>query len=341
VQPPVSPGVAPGTAARPGAPAAPGAAATPPPEQLRIVADLSTNSLIIYGTSQEFQNIKNILKDLDAVPRQVLLDVLVAEVTLNNTENLGVDYEIKSGDTSFFGLTLPSRGSILTGVLANAITAKGFGAGISGVFGGPTVRALVNALKTDSRVKILSSPSVLASDNRPARIQVGTEEPIATGSVSTPIVSSTPTSTGFATSATVQYRNTGRIVTIIPQVNSTGLVNLQALVEVSQRGVNVSVGGVDYPSFDIRQAETSAVVQDGDTLAIGGIIAENKSNDKRGVPYLMDLPVFGRLFRSTSDTVIRTELVMLITPHVTRNRAESDLATQDLISKLNSVRNEL
>ena len=310
-----------------------------------IVADPATNSLIVYGTAQEFQNIKNILKELDAVPRQVLLDVLVAEVSLTDTERLGFDYEIRPGNTTFLNRTLPSRGSVLTGIL-NSLGAATDGIspgpfGVTGVFGPGNVRILVNALATDSRVKILSSPSVLATDNRPARIQVGSEEPIATGSVSSPISTSTPGGTGFASSTTVQYRNTGRIVTIIPQVNSKGLVNLQALVEVSQRGQNVVVGQDSFPAFDIRQAETTAVVQDGDTLAIGGMIAENKRNDKNGIPYLMDVPVLGRFFRTTSDDTTRTELIMLITPHVIRNRSEGTAVTEEFKSKLSTLRNDL
>jgi general secretion pathway protein D len=348
--PQAAPG-APGLPPLPGAPRAPGPAApapaaTPrPEEQLRIVADPATNSLIIYGTAQEFQNIKNILKELDAVPRQVLLDVLVAEVSLTDTERLGFDYEIRPGNTTFLNRTLPSRGSVLTGIL-NSLGAATDGIspgpfGVTGVFGPGNVRILVNALATDSRVKILSSPSVLATDNRPARIQVGSEEPIATGAVSTPIATGTTAGTGFASSTTVQYRNTGRIVTIIPQVNSKGLVNLQALVEVSQRGQNVVVGQDSFPAFDIRQAETTAVVQDGDTLAIGGMIAENKRNDKNGIPYLMDIPVLGRFFRTTSDDTTRTELIMLITPHVIRSRTEGTEVTEELKSKLSTLRNDL
>jgi general secretion pathway protein D len=344
---PVPPGLAPlpGAAPRAPTPGAPGAPTAKPEEQLRIVADPATNSLIVYGTAQEFQNIKNILKELDAVPRQVLLDVLVAEVTLSDTERLGLDYEIRPGNTTFLNRTLPSRGSVLTGILnslgaaTNGISPGPFG--VTGVFGPGNVRILVNALATDSRVKILSSPSVLATDNRPARIQVGSEEPIATGSVSSPISTSTPGGTGFASSTTVQYRNTGRIVTIIPQVNSKGLVNLQALVEVSQRGQNVVVGQDSFPAFDIRQAETTAVVQDGDTLAIGGMIAENKRTDKNGVPYLMDIPVLGRFFRTTSDDNIRTELIMLITPHVIRSRTEGTEVTEEFKSKLSTLRNDL
>ena len=347
---PIAPGPqavpgAPGLAPLPAAPraAAPGApTAGRPEEQLRIVADPATNSLIVYGTAQEFQNIKNILKELDVVARQVLLDVVVLEITLDDAESLGFEYEIKSGNTTFFDRIFPSRGGLLSGILgtlgaANAAGISPFPPGVSGIIGsGNDVRVLVNALKRDGRVKILSSPSVLASDNRPARIQVGSEEPIATGQV----VGATGAAT-LSSSTTIQYRNTGRIVTIIPQVNSRGLVNLQTFIEVSQRGASVTVGTDSFPSFDLRQAETTAVVQDGDTLAIGGIIAENKRNDKTGIPYLMDIPVVGRFFGSTADSVRRTELIMMITPHVIRNRTEGTQITEEFKSKLSILRNDM
>ena len=342
---------APVTPQPPGAPRPPTGTpqAAKPEEQLRIVADPATNSLIVYGTAQEFQNVKNILKDLDIVPRQVLLDVLVAEVTLKNSENFGIEYEIFKGNTSIFGQTFNSGGAVRSGILpqvptttdstgaaiASALTP--FGSGISGIIGrSNSVRAFINALATDSRIKILSSPSVLATDNRPARIQVGSEEPIPTGQLVAVVGAASPSS-----STTIQYRNTGRIVTIIPQVNSQGLVNLQILAEVSQRGANVLVGTDSFPAFDTRQAETTAVVQDGDTLAIGGIIADNRSRSRTGIPYLMDLPWIGRFFGSTADTLDRTELIMLITPHVIRNRDQAEQITEDFKKSLSTVRNEL
>ena len=341
VPPVATPPQQPPTPARPVGQAQP---AQPQQEQLRIVADPATNSLIIYGTAQEFQNIKNILKELDAIPRQVLLDVLVAEVTLTDGQSLGIDYEImrRGGGGPIFGRTFGSQGGLLTGVLSslgeagtNGITQ--FPSGFSGVVGtSNSVRALINALQTDSRAKILSSPTILATDNRPARIQVGSEEPVATGTITGAVGT-------VASSTTIQYRNTGRIVTIIPQVNSQGLVNLQILAEVSQRGASVRVGNVgdQFPSFDTRQAETTAIVQDGDTLAIGGIIAENVTRDRSGIPYLMDIPVLGRFFGSTSDSIRRTELVMLITPRVIRNSGEGRSVTEDFKKSLSTVRNEL
>jgi len=325
---------------RPGAPT-PGAPEAKPEEQLRIVADPGTNSLIIYGTVQEFQNIRNILKELDSVPRQVLMDVLIAEITLNNDEFFGIDYEINRGTTRIFDRDFSSVGSVLTGVLGSVpnpitgATVSRFPGGISGIIGSSqTVRALVNALQADSRARILSSPSVLATDNKPARIQVGSEEPVATGSITTQVGTA-------ASSTTIQYRNTGRIVTIIPQVNSQGLVNLQILAEVSQRGANVLIGQDTFPAFDTRQAETTAVVQDGETLAIGGIISENRTRDRSGIPYLMDIPFFGRFFGSTDESIRRTELIMLITPNVIRNREESQVVTEEFKAKLSGVKREL
>jgi cell division septation protein DedD len=337
---PPTPGVA-----RPPAPQAPGAK---PEEQLRIVADPATNSLIVYGTAQEFQNIKNILKELDAIPRQVLIEAMVLQVNLNNAETFGIIYEIlrktittdadgkATGGVSIFDQIFGSRAAVLgAGIPAT------FPLGVSGIIGtGNAVRAFVNALLKDSRVRVLSSPSVLATDNRPARIQVGTEEPIPTGTINAANVGSS-----ISSSTTVQYRNTGRILTIIPQVNSQGLVNLQVKAEVSARGESVAFGTGDnvntYPSFETQDAETTAVVHDGETLVIGGLIGERKSKDRTGIPYLMDLPIVGRFFGVTVDDTKRTELIMLITPHVIRNREESRSVTEEFKSKISTIRNEL
>jgi len=315
---------------------APGTAAASSPakaeeDQVRIVPDPATNSLIVFGTSQEFQNIKNILKEIDMVPRQVLMDVLIAEITLSDDSRFGVEYEIgrKPNGVDFLDRTFGQRASILS-ALAGPAAAGGPGpAVLSTVIGtGNALRGFINALQSDSRVKVLSSPTILASDNQPARIQVGTEEPIATGTVTAPV------SGGTTSSTTIQYRNTGRIVTVIPQVNAEGLVNLQVKAEVSQRGADVSVGGTTFPSFDTRDAETTAVVQDGDTLAIGGIITERVTRGRLGIPFLMDVPVLGRFFGTTTDEIDRTELIMLITPHVMRNRGEAQSVTEEFKERL-------
>ncbi len=326
----------------PGAPPPPRPEAKPE-EQLRIVPDPATNSLIIYGTAQEFQNIKNILKELDLIPRQVLLDVLIVEVTLKDNLTFGVEWEIRRGGRSarIFDRTFGSSGAILSGILppaaATGLTKFPPASGLSSVITpGNDVRAFINALMTDSRLKVLSSPTVLATDNHVARIQVGTDEPIASGIIQTAV--GVPQ---VASSTTIQYKPTGRLLSIIPQVNSQGLVNLQIIATVSQRDADVSVGGSTFPSFSTREAETVAVVQDGETLVIGGIITEKKERGRTGIPYLMDIPVLGRFFGTTIDKIDRTELVMLITPHVIRNVEEARSVTDEFKEKLSTVAREI
>jgi cell division septation protein DedD len=294
------------------------------------VADPATNSLVVFATAQEFQNIREVLKQLDLVPRQVLIEVLVAEVTLSDDLSFGVSYAFSrgglgSGDDSVLP-TLLERGGALFGGATGGLT--------SIITSGRNFRAIINALMSDSRVKVLSNPVVLAVDNKPARIQVGSEEPIATGTITAAVGQ-------VSSSTTIQYRNLGRILTIIPQVNSKGLVHLQVKIEVSERGSLVTIGQDEFSSFTTRDAETTAVVQDGDTLAIGGIITERMSRSRRGIPYLMDVPVLGRFFGVTTDDIDRTELVILITPHVIRSREEGKSVTEEFMDKVSSVKRDL
>ena len=330
------PPAVPPTPAVPPRPAPPAPQQQQQPEQLRIVPDPATNSLIIYGTVQEYQNIRNILKELDAIPRQVLIEAMILQVDLSDSESFGVDVEIlRRSSPTIFGQTFNSRGALRSlGDLFPDAPNFGGGSGISGIITTRNVQAIINALMTDSRVKLISSPSVLASDNRPARIQVGTEEPIPTGTITQAVG-------GVAESTTIQYRNTGRILTIIPQVNAKGLVNLQLKAEVSARGEDVSVGPNTFPAFNTQDAETTAVVHDGETLVIGGLIGERKSKSRTGIPYLMDIPVVGRFFGTTTDETQRTELIMLITPRVIRGRDEAVTVSDEFKSKLGAVRNEL
>ena len=306
-------------------------------EQLRIVADPATNSLVVYGTVQEYQNVKNILKELDAIPRQVLIEALILQIDLRDTEDFGVDYELfRKSRQTIFGQTFGSSAAITTlGTLFPAAPAFAGVAGLSAIVGDDKVSAMIRAAATNSRIKLISSPSVIASDNKPARIQVGSEEPVATGTIAQ------ADWLGRSQSTSIQYRNTGRILTIIPQVNSRGLVNLQIKAEVSARGEDVTVGQDTFPAFNTQDAETTAVVQDGETLVIGGLIGELKRKGRSGIPYLMDIPVIGRFFGTTNDATDRTELIMLITPRVIRNRDEARIVTSDFKAGLEKVRAEL
>jgi general secretion pathway protein D len=178
-------------------------------------------------------------------------------------------------------------------------------------------QVFLNALQSRTAVKMLSAPHIIAADNREAHILVGESIPILTSTVTNVLTDNN----GSAVNS-VQYRDTGKILTVLPQVNSLGLVNLQIRQEVSAVGA-ASFGSTNSPSFTTREAETTVVVNDGDSVLIGGIIDDQVSNSRDGTPFLMDIPVLGALFRDDHTGAARTELLILITPYVIRNRDEA------------------
>ena len=296
---------------------------------VRVVAEPATNSLVILATRSEYLDMEEVLGRLDQIPRQVLMEVLVAEVTLTDDFEFGVEYALSQG--GFGSRVSEGEGS------SDELAGTGFralGAGFASVIeAGRDFRVFVNALMQDARVKVLSSPHLLAVDNRPARIRVGSEQPVATGTV--------VSREAQATTTTIQFRNVGRILSIVPQVNSEGLVNLQVRVEVSDVGERVVVGRQSFNAFNVRDAETTAVLQDGQTLVIGGIITDSVRKTRLGIPLLMDFPILGPLFRTDIERSERTELVILITPRVIRNRQEGESVTDRFLDQVRAVRREL
>jgi len=194
--------------------------------------------------------------------------------------------------------------------------------------------ALIRALAARSQINILSTPHVIAADNREAHILIGEEVPILTSSQQ-----STLTTTANLIQS-IQYRDTGKILTILPQVNSAGLVNMEIRQEVSAVGAT-SFGNTNSPSFITREAETTVVVQNGQSVLIGGIIDDQLKRTRSGVPYLMDIPVLGRLFRLDTERLDRTELIILITPHVIRDREEARSVTEEFESRIHNLKQML
>jgi len=199
-------------------------------------------------------------------------------------------------------------------------------------------KVTLNALASAGRAKVLASPQILTADNREASIHIGTQIPVLTSQANIAGINNANGSTALLNN--VQYRDTGVILSVLPQVNAEGLVNLQVRQEVSDIGA-ASFGATGSPSFISRQTETTAVVQNGDTLMIGGIIQESTQRNRSGVPYVMDIPVIGRLFRFDTDTITRTELMVLLTPHVVRNREEGLQLTDEYRARLKDVVHEI
>jgi general secretion pathway protein D len=287
---------------------------------LRIVANNDSNSLLVLATPAEFSVIEAALTRLDAPSRQVLIEASLAEVTLNDELRYGIqwNYNGKNGP-----LTLSSAAS---GAVSQSFP------GLSYLFTGSTdIRAVLNALQTITTVRVISSPKLVTLNNHEAQLQVGDEVPVATQSAvsvvnpDAPIVNS------------VQMQDTGVILSVTPRVNKNGLVEMDITQEVSN-SVPTTTSGIDSPTIQQRKLSTTVVVKNGDTIALGGLITESKSNTKSGVPYLQKIPFLGALFRDTDNQTVRTELILLITPRVMRDDNEFQNVMDDLRNEFKTLK---
>ncbi len=315
-------------------------------EVVRIVADEISNSLIILATPRDYDKIRDVLVRLDVVPRQVLIEAIIAEITLNDDLQFGLEYAFARGGMSNLfgtaseggssGIAAGEEGSLSIGnsALLQSGAKRAMNIGKNGIFSFITDQdhflALMRAVHDRSKVNILATPHVIAADNREAHILIGEEVPILTSTQQSTLATANIVSS-------IQYRDTGTILTILPQVNSAGLVNMEIRQEVSNVGVT-SFGDTNSPSFTSRETETTVVVRNRESVLIGGIIDERIERSRNGVPFLMDVPVLGRLFRVEKDKRERTELVILITPYVIRDRNEAQIVTTEFIRRVNRLR---
>lgn len=314
---------------------------------VQVIADPDTNTLIVRASPQDYQQVRKVLERLDSSPRQVMVQVMVAEVALTDGLRYGVEWWIKSALSTggkswpgFIGLdsTIAPTTAISTAAattIAPAVTGTNSGLNYA-VFGSAgQVIGLLNLLGQDTTVNVLSTPHVLASDGKVAKIEVGDEVPVITQTVSTP--SSGLINNSFSTSNSVQYRPTGILLEVKPSITSTGRITLSIAQEVSSIGSPVKAGGTEYPSFQKRKVTTDATIEDGKTIMIAGLIEQKDNGDVYGVPVLKDIPVVGALFGSTSKTRKKTELLITITPYIVTNREEADRLAgsfQDSLQKL-------
>ncbi|MCY4389941.1 MAG: type II secretion system secretin GspD [Desulfurellaceae bacterium] len=300
-------------------------------EVVRIVADEISNSLIILATPRDYDKIREVLVRIDVVPRQVLIEAIIAEISLTGNLQFGIEYAFATGGIDNIlgtGEGGSSNSLLQTGAKKAVNVSK------NGIFSFITDQdnfiSMINAINTRSRVNVLATPHVIAADNREAHILIGTEVPILTSTQQSTLATANIVSS-------IQYRDTGTILTILPQVNSAGLVNMEIRQEVSNVGV-ASFGDTNSPSFTSRETETTVVVRNRESVLIGGIIDERIERSRNGVPFLMDVPVLGRLFRVEQDKRERTELVILITPYVIRDRNEAQVMTKEFTQRVHRLR---
>ncbi len=289
---------------------------------VHITVDPVNNALIIQCTPQQYAEIVKTLKELDVIPRQVMINARVYEVTLSGALSFGVSYLLQQRDNT-------QRKPLASFTAANALS------GSVGTLIGQTreLLAFLNASENRQRVRVLSSPTILATDNSQAKIQVGSQIPILTSQGVVPVQTG---GTSLFTN-TITNIDTGIILTVTPRITSTGLVSLKVSQEISS-AQPPPPGGIQSPSILKRVVTTQTVVGDGQTVARGGLISRTVNYTRNRIPLLGDIPGFGALFGSTSYNTDETELIVVITPHIIKSVQEAHDATRELQDKLVDVR---
>jgi general secretion pathway protein D len=266
----------------------------------RMVIDPQSNSIIFVGSAEEYGRVLPVIKALDRAPREAMIEVTVAEITLDQNENLGIEWALKmglGGDYTGKSGTLGNLGT--AGSTATKNSGQGLDFAVLNSAG--AVRAVVNAFAKDNRVKFLLTPRLLTRSGSEATIKVGTDVPVLTSS------SSSGVSTGGTTSILnqVSYRSTGTSLKIKPTVYNRDRVDLEMSQEVSEAQTN-NVSDVQSPLIFSRSVSTKVPLNDGATVMIGGLISETKSGTVTGVPFLQDIPFLGNAFRNDSFEKKRT-----------------------------------
>ena len=276
--------------------------------RVRVAVDESNNTLLVLASRQDYQRVQRIIQNLDIVPNQVLIEATIAEVTLNDDLKFGVRWHFaaKKSDFGFTG-------------------GGGFGQvfpGFAYAYAAANAQVTLNALNTITKVNVISSPSLTVLDKQTATLQIGDQVPVVTQSavqvatVNAPIVNS------------VSYRDTGVILSITPRIHESGRVFLKIEQEVSSVASTTS-STIDSPTIKQRRVKTTVQLNDGEALALGGLIQDQTSDSRNQIPILGDIPLIGNAFKEKGGTIGKTELVVLITPHVVRNLNEAREITDE------------
>jgi general secretion pathway protein D len=278
--------------------------------RIKIVADDSKNAILIEATLADYRRVMKVIGTLDVVPNQVLIEATIAEITLNDDLQFGVRWALQGKKASY--TFTDSAAGALSSVFP----------GFSYAFTGANIASSLNALNAITNVNVISAPSLTVADNKTAALQVGDQVPIITQSAES------TASTGAPVVNSVSYKDTGVILTITPRINQSGRVLLDIEQEVSSV-VPTTSSTLNSPTIQQRKVKTTVLVNNGEGLALGGMIQTNKTVTTNQVPIIGDLPFIGNAFKQKDNQVNKTELIIIITPHVIRNLDEARAVTDE------------
>jgi general secretion pathway protein D len=280
------------------------------PANLQIAVDAANNALIVRAGAAEYAALERFLKEIDIAPDQVLIEITIAEVTLNDTLRYGVEWFFRNADQTY-NLGRTSNPSQIF-------------PGFSFTYTVPDIDVVVNALDNITDVRVISAPKLLTLDNKTATLQVGDQVPIITQSATGVRDANDPTIVN-----SVQFRDTGIVLEVTPRIGKSGTVVVEVNQEVSS-AIPTTSSGIDSPTIQQRKLSSTVAVQDGDSIALGGLIRESETVGEGGVPVLKDVPLLGKLFSTTTETSDRTELLIFLKPRIIRSPAAAREVTDAL-----------
>ena len=286
--------------------------------EIRITSVIETNSLLIQATQNQYSSIQAAIERIDQEPLQVLIESQILDVELTEDMEFGVNWYLTNNPDAI--------GTEAIGDGFDTLTMGGatnFFANIVGPLGNGFIKATINALDSVTDVRSLGAPSLLVRNNATATITVGTQVPVQSSSISTGGIGNVVSS--------AQYVSTGVTLTVTPRINPGGLVYMDVTQEVSRPGArDPSISASGNPPINNKSVTSQVAVQSGQTIFLGGLIAEQSSKGRTGVPYLNRIPGIGRLFGSTKTNTTRSETIVMITPTVIENTNDLKTVSDDI-----------
>jgi general secretion pathway protein D len=307
-----------------------------PPNMPHVIPNPFDNTLLIQGTPQDYEQIKNLLLQLDVAPRQVLIEAKIYEVDLTNDFSMGVESALQARTANppqYNG----GPGGALSASRWLAATAGSGGLNLTTgllVSKSRELLALITANESKTKGKLISAPSIIATDSVAATMNVGSQVPVLTSQGVAGGVQSGGSSV-FAN--TISNQSTGITLNIVAHVNSSGVVTMIINQQVSAPVPPPASSSIQSPSFSNRSVSTQLTVQDGDMVAIGGAIQESKTESSGGIPLLHRLPIVGAAFGAKSYNTSRTELIIFLTPRVIYDTTQILDATEEIKTNLKRV----
>lgn len=292
------------------------------PGGVQITSDDTNNAILVYGTPRQYAVIEDALRKLDVPPMQVMIEAAITEVSLTDDLRYGLQWNFVEGNENIV-LTDSTTGTNLVRDVP----------GFSFLFGNAgSLTGVLNALEGKTKVNVVSAPKLMVINNQTATLQVGDQVPVLTQNSTATIDPNAPIINA------VEYRDTGVILKITPRVNGSGLVLLDISQEVSDvLSSRAAASGIDSPTISTRKVSTTVAVQDGEVLALGGLIRNVQTRDKTGIPFLSQIPIIGGLFGRQVEATDKIELVILLKPRVIRTVDDARAVTEELRQKIRSL----